>query len=372
MISASCKELSRLELFYRCVKQMVYTVSKKKPESVLESMKCYLKEGHENEVIYRSRPEEIEGRMKELTKNGEQLLKQFEKDVLCETEAYGLLKRMMEEQTQQTEGERQLLSPKEIKPESLQNPTDPDAAYRTKHGKTCIGYVGNLREECNESDSIVTQYDVKKATYSDPQFTKDLLETLGVQETERELLVDGAYYSDESAKQAKEQRIHMIPSGIVGRAPKGDYSAFEIEERDQEVIQCPQGNKPIHQKYSKGIYKAYFEKEVCEKCSLREKCPIKEQKRRYMLKVSETQYHTSKVRKEMKTSEYRKRAMKRAGIEGLPSALRRKYQIDRLPVRGLVRVKTWFGLAVEAINIFRYVKREQRHRKQQKLSVANL
>jgi len=41
----------------------------------------------------------------------------------------------------------------------------------------------------------------------------------------------------------------------------------------------------------------------------------------------------------MGTSEYQELAKKRAGIEGIPSVLRRKYKIDHLPVRGLIRGK---------------------------------
>jgi hypothetical protein len=45
----------------------------------------------------------------------------------------------------------------------------------------------------------------------------------------------------------------------------------------------------------------------------------------------------------MGTSKYQELARKRAGIEGIPSVLRRRYKIDHLPVRGEVRVKVWLG-----------------------------
>lgn len=58
----------------------------------------------------------------------------------------------------------------------------------------------------------------------------------------------------------------------------------------------------------------------------------------------------------MKTTEYQDIANKRAGVEGIPSVLRRKYGVDHLPVRGLVRSKLWFGLKIAAINFKRLVK----------------
>ncbi len=59
---------------------------------------------------------------------------------------------------------------------------------------------------------------------------------------------------------------------------------------------------------------------------------------------------------EMKTDEYKKIASKRAGVEGIPSVLRRRYNIDHLPVRGLVRSKIHLGFKISAINCKRLIK----------------
>lgn len=375
MISSACKELSRLELVYACVSRMVHTMAATKRDVIPEGMQAYLEEGHRNKTIYHSKQTDVAVRLKQAMDDANVLLGQLAGNPLRESEAYTLLRRMVEEQTEEKDGKRQLRPAKEVEPNSLQNPSDPDAAYRTKDGKKCIGYVGNLKEAFNKTDSVITQYDLQKATYSDAQFMEDLLEKQVEKADparEKELLVDGAYYSDGAAIRAEKQNIRLIPSGIVGREPKGDYSAFEIDEGKHTVLRCPQGKVPIHQQFKKRIYKAYFSKEDCQACPYRSECPVSEQERRYMLKVAETQYHTSKVRKAMKTDEYRKRAMKRAGVEGLPSVLRRKYQMDHLPVRGLVRVKTWFGFKIEAINVLRYVKRDERHRRRQRIALRTL
>ncbi len=58
----------------------------------------------------------------------------------------------------------------------------------------------------------------------------------------------------------------------------------------------------------------------------------------------------------MGTAKYREISNKRAGIEGVPSALRRQYGIDNLPVRGQVRSKIWLGLKIGAMNCKRYIK----------------
>jgi len=58
----------------------------------------------------------------------------------------------------------------------------------------------------------------------------------------------------------------------------------------------------------------------------------------------------------MGTSEYQELARKRAGIEGIPLVFRRRYKIDHLPVRGLVRVKVYLGFKISAINCKRLIK----------------
>jgi len=57
----------------------------------------------------------------------------------------------------------------------------------------------------------------------------------------------------------------------------------------------------------------------------------------------------------MGTSKYQELARKRAGIEGIPSVLRRRYKIDHLPVRGLIRVRVYLGFKISAINCKRLI-----------------
>ena len=66
--------------------------------------------------------------------------------------------------------------------------------------------------------------------------------------------------------------------------------------------------------------------------------------------------HRAMLKAEMGTSEYQEIASKRAGVEGIPSILRRQYDIDHLPVRGKVRSKVWLGFKIGAINCKRYIK----------------
>ena len=51
---------------------------------------------------------------------------------------------------------------KNIAPNSLQNPTDPDATYRKKGKKKHIGYSANIVKKFDDKNRIITDYDLQK------------------------------------------------------------------------------------------------------------------------------------------------------------------------------------------------------------------
>jgi len=52
----------------------------------------------------------------------------------------------------------------------------------------------------------------------------------------------------------------------------------------------------------------------------------------------------------MKTEKYKELSRIRNGVETIPSILWRKYQIDHMPVRGLLPTKLRFGIKLAALN----------------------
>jgi len=49
----------------------------------------------------------------------------------------------------------------------LQNPSDPDATFRSKAGEEHRGYVANLEESVGENGSVITDYQFEQNIYSD-------------------------------------------------------------------------------------------------------------------------------------------------------------------------------------------------------------
>ncbi len=365
MISSSCKKLSRIELVYAVNIKMIKLLDKINSSLIPEELRCYLENGHKNDTIYRTRDKDANTKLEWLLSHSLLLHRTclHLADEIVQSDAYLLLKRMIEEQT--TESEESLVVPKEGKElhsKILQNPSDPDATYRDKYTGN-IGYVANLAESFNEKSGVISHYDFKENTYSDSKFCDDILDKLGKQD-EVKILVDGAYYSYDLDQKAKEQGIQLIPTQLVGKKPSQEklpYSSFEIDAETQKITACPSNEKPQMSYYSKKSHTAKFKAPQCENCPLHAQCPVKKEKKGYSVKFSTKSYVTSKQRQEMETKEYIILANKRAGVEGIPSVIRRKYNVDAMPVRGLLRSKLCFGFKVGAYNfkkLMKYLKKK--------------
>ena len=360
MVSSSCRKLSRLEIIYSACacshadRSTVARLIKVIDKNILpESFKPYLEESHYNDTIYRSRDKDLNSKIKRVLKDGLKLYFLSRKDKeISKTEEFKLLSRMLKEQTRKGKIKTSL----EIAPDSLQNPTDPDATYRKKGKKKHIGYTVNLVEKFDDKHRMITGYDLKKNTYSDQKFAQDTISKLPVEKDGVTALVDGAYYSEDIAKKAEAKGIKMVPTNLVGGGKNSNSDKFEIDEKEHLVKKCPSGHQPITSTFKEGSYRAHFDQKHCSNCPLRKDCSVVKQKKSYLFKVSETKLHRCQLIAKMGTFEYKELAKKRAGIEGLPSVLRRRYKIDHLPVRGEVRVKVWLGFKISAINCKRLIK----------------
>ena len=359
MISTSAKKLSRLEIIYSCVSRLIHEINKSNTDILPDKFNVYLEDGHHNDTIYRCKDKDIESKLNTLTADAIELFYISKGSVIEDTQDFNILTRMLGEQTKQNQGNIELKPAKEISPVSLQNPTDPDATYRNKGNKSNIGFVGNILESFDDKNKLIMQFDLQKNTYSDQQFSKDIIEKLGLQEKDTNVIVDGAYYSEKISKQASENKLKFIPTNLVGRDQSTDktgYDKFNIDEETHEVKNCSQGHKPEDSKFKKNVYRAHFNPQHCDNCPHRANCPVTKQKKNYLLEVSETKLHRERLIAKMGTTEYKEIASKRAGVEGIPSVLRRKYGIDHLPVRGKVRSKVWLGFKISAINCKRFIK----------------
>lgn len=69
-----------------------------------------------------------------------------------------------------------------------------------------------------------------------------------------------------------------------------------------------------------------------------------------MKEISWKAANRAKQLRYMKTEEFREHAHFRNGVEALPSLLRRKYHVDRIPAHGKKQTRLHFGFKVAALN----------------------
>lgn len=80
----------------------------------------------------------------------------------------------------------------QIKPDSLQNPNDPDATFRKKAGKNHQGYVRNIVEAVgDEGASQVIRFDYDKNTHAEQDYSRAYLN----ENHDETMIADGAYGS---------------------------------------------------------------------------------------------------------------------------------------------------------------------------------
>lgn len=358
LLSSSCKKLSRLELVYRVVQQMVQATHNVAPALVPEHLQEYLKNEHKNKTLYHTKSSEAGGKLATQFENAAELYQHlFNKDGFREMKEFKVLTRLLNEQCIETEeGILIPLEGKELSPSNLQNPSDPDATYRYKNGKGDIGYVVNLVEVRDKEKDVglILSHDVQNNLYSDAEFGEVFLDQDPLADDIDVLSADGAYYRQESLKKAKSKDIEMSVSTMTGRKPSKDKlptNQFQIDE-NQQITECPAGYKPVLSKYDeeKKVYTAKFSKENCASCPLLDQCPIQQQKKLNTVRFTENKLQTDSVRSEMNSERHDHLSNFRAGVEGIVSALRRGFKIDDIPIRGLVRSKIWIHSKILAFN----------------------
>lgn len=353
MVASNIRKLGRMELLYTCVSDLVTFLHRVGMDELLAGLEHYYDPNDYNKVIYHSRSEDACTRIEQILSDADRLLE------LCggscdESSAYQLLVRVLKEQTIVEEGKRRLKTKEDGSMDShvLQNPSDPDATFREKAGKQYRGYAANVTEAVGENGTIVTDYQYAENTKSDSQFLKDSLTSEKKNDESVILLTDGAYSSSENVKAAKEKNIQLITTDLVGKEARDIAADFIFSEDGKKLLTCPMGHAPKSCNYNQktGQCRISFHRNKCENCPHRDKCNPKLFNRTSVLFLSRKSSDRAKSQRMMQTEEFRELARIRNGVETIPSILRRRYQIDHMPVRGLLATKLRFGMKLTALN----------------------
>lgn len=191
-----------------------------------------------------------------------------------------LLKRVFDEQYEVSHGKVSLRDKKLVSADSVQNPNDPDAAYRTKGDQKVKGYSVNATETNDEEGglSLITDVEVRPATAADKDFLQQGVEgSMEVTDNLPEHInADGAYQSDGNREFAADNLIDFVTSGLQGKPSRYDLTLADdnltvVDKTTAEVVPVTKaGDKWRIASKGKAKYR-YFTQEQVEKAMLRKK-----------------------------------------------------------------------------------------------------
>ncbi len=285
-------------------------------------------------------------------------------DSVCALAEYRLLERVLNDCFVVTGlGDERTIAHKpsaEIPPDSLQNPSDPDAGYDAHKGSGYQAQIMETYQVANDDDSrrpdLITHVHVEPANSHDSHALHPAIDAV----TERgccpdELLCDSHYGSDDNVQKALTKKVEVI-APIQGNQPVHDITlaVFKIDPETQFVICCPQEHKPIQaNRTRKNKLRAKFERLLCFSCPRCADCPVKLGKHAAYLRYDETKLRLAQRRAKEHTDAFRDRYRWRAGVESTMSHLKADVGMKRLRVRGMAAVRYAVMLKALGLNILR-------------------
>lgn len=368
MMESNIRSLGRLELLYTCISKLVIYLSKAKPTMEVPSeLIPYADSNDFNRVFHYQRSAETDKVAEKLLSDSELLLFICKDDYENVVE-YKNFMRYLSEQTIVEQGIRRFRTKEErvMNSSFLQNPSDPEATYRVKAGKSYHGYVANLEESAGKNGSVVTDYQYEQNTYSDSQFLQDSMNNLETteprenQDEEDILVTDGSYGGGENVLLCAQKNVKLITTALIGTEVKDIFADFVFNEDGTRLLSCAAGYSPRSCNYTKstGQCRISFNREECANCQYRNQCKPKIGKTVATFTTSKNAHDRAKHQRYMKSDDFKDYARFRNGIETVPSNLRNNYHLKKLP-RGRQRGKFFFGSKVGALNfrkLFNYRK----------------
>lgn len=353
MVAANIRNLSLLELFYTCVANLARVMDRREIK-IPEGQRHYIEKDDDNRFIYHNREKSAEERTVMVMHDAEKLLELCGGD-LDDTSEYQLLIRLLKEQTTfDDDGSRRLRNRKEKEDPSkaLMNPADPEATFRRKAGAKHIGYVGNLVESVGKNGSIVTDYSYKQNIYSDSHFIQEYLSEQPVYGESVTLVADGGYSGEGHIRAAERKGIRLVTTNFTSKKPADIFAEFLFNDEGTVLLRCINGKYPIYTHYDarNDRCNAHFSLSDCQSCPYFEECGPRIRTSYALRELSWKAVNRAKQLRYMKTEEFRKLAHFRNGVEAIPSLLRRRYKVDKIPTHGMKQTGLHFGFKIGALN----------------------
>jgi len=371
-LKSNMRRLGRLGILTRCIHRLLVNLKRQHPE---------LHAGLEPELVARYstkkalscfsqvKPSASAKTLAAVAQDCFGLLQRFEDhSQVSGMLSYRLLKRAFDDHCQvkrpreDATAEVTVKPAKEVSCQSLQNPSDPEAAYSGHKGQ---GYQAQVMETYCDSEvpqvkaqtlNLITHVAVAPASESDSRALLPALEDTQARELgPQEVLADTAYGSDDNCQQAAALEVKVeVVAPLPGLPPASELSLADFKmSPDGQVLACPEGEAPLSCTYRQDRYRVTFSSTRCNACPQGPRCPVTPRKKHHYLGYYEKAGRVAARRAYQETSEFRDRYRWRAGIEGTMSEFDRLTGVKRLRVRGLKAVRFCVTLKAVGVNLYR-------------------
>ena len=252
----------------------------------------------------------------------------------------------------------------EIRAGSLQSPDDLEATFRRKGDQEYKGYVANVAETCDPSNSLqlITKIQAAPNNTDDADLLIQALPNLKQRTDVKALHTDGTFGSPAADRELHQHQVEQIQTGIRGKAPdphKLGLSDFQIEQAEDATptyLTCPGGQRvPVAAGRTTGFI-AHFDPTQCQACVFRQegRCRAQPQKRDPRFALRFTQQQINWARRRQRYLENRKADKNlRAAVEATVRVLKHPFRRGKLPVRGLFRVTCMLIGSAAMVNVRR-------------------
>lgn len=314
------------------------------------------------------KPSETDRTLQRLATDLFDLLRRFAADQnISAMSSYKQMSRVLSEQcTVESAGESSgtvtVKPPGEVRSDSLQNPSDPDAGYCGHKGQ---GYQAQMMEtyipatsasgEKAPGLSLISHVAIESADRSDANALIPAIEDAkerGLAPTE--VLADSLYGSEKNVAAAAAMGTEVVAPvpGGEKKSKSARLSEFALTE-EGGIANCPMGHAPIEDVVRRNHREVVFAVEHCLGCPKRKECPVKSVRNGYGFSYDKKQVRMARRRAREKTDSFRDRYRFRAGIEATFSALDRKTGVKHLRVRSMSAVRFAVVLKVLGLNLLR-------------------
>ena len=251
--------------------------------------------------------------------------------------------------------------------EKIESPYDIDARYRSKRGKSWVGYMVHHSETCDDdSVHLITHVHTTPGDVHEAMSTATIHQALASKGlAPKENLADAAYISADLLVQSQDDHgIDLMgpPRPIPHWQSKieGAYTTNRfIIDWKKRAVRCPEGvMSTIWRDYvdadGKAYHKIAFPHAVCQTCKARTLCTkAKKGSKRLRLHPKRQHQALQKARDRMASDEGYKRYARRAGIEGTISQAVRAFGARRSRYAGLAKTHLQQVATAAAINLDR-------------------